>query len=222
MEGAIRVVIVHPNRLLREGLAYALSQQQRISAITTCAEITEVLHEFDRLSPDVVVMTLSLPGRDVLKEVRQIREASVTTRILMMGLSEFASDVLACIEAGVAGYLLQEASLEELVQSIRAVAMGEAFCSPRIAGLLFSRLAERAQDRERHQHSGMIHLTRRELEVVALIERGLSNKEIAVHMQIELQTVKNHVHNILEKLQLGSRREAARYARDQGLLESVY
>jgi DNA-binding NarL/FixJ family response regulator len=99
--------------------------------------------------------------------------------------------------------------------------MGEAFCSPRIAGLLFSRLAERARERERRQQPGMMHLTRREIEVVALIEKGLSNKEIAVHMRIELQTVKNHVHNILEKLQLGSRREAARYARDQGLLERV-
>ncbi len=106
MEGAIRIVIIHPNRLLREGLAYVLSQRQGMCAVATYAEIAEVLDEFDRLSPDVVVMALSLPGRDVLKEVRQFRAASPTTKILMMGLSEFASDVLACIEAGVAGYLL--------------------------------------------------------------------------------------------------------------------
>jgi DNA-binding NarL/FixJ family response regulator len=205
---------------LREGLAYALSQQQGISVVAACAT-TEVLNEFDRLPPDVAIMTLSLQGRDMLKEARHFQEASPTTKVLMLGLSELESDVLACIEAGVAGYLLQEASLEELVQSIRAVAMGEAFCSPRIAGLLFYRLAERAREREQRQPPGIIHLTRREIEVVALIEKGLSNKEIAVRMQIELQTVKNHVHNILERLQLSSRREAARYAREQGLLERV-
>jgi two-component system NarL family response regulator len=221
MERAMRVVLIHPNRLLREGLAYALSQQQGISVVAACAT-TEVLDEFNRLSPDIVIMTLSLPGRDILQEVRHFRAASPTTKILMIGLSELESDVLACIEAGVAGYLLHEASLEELVQNIRAVAIGEAFCSPRITGLLFHQLAERAREREQRQSLGIMHLTRREIEVVALLEKGLSNKEIAAHMQIELQTVKNHVHNILEKLQLRSRREAARYAREQGLLEHVY
>ena len=104
------------------------------------------------------------------------------------------------------------------MHSIRAVAGGEAFCSPKVTGLLFTRLAESARERERLQALGLTYLTRREREIIALIEEGLSNKEIAVRLQIEIQTVKNHVHNVLDKLQITSRREAAQYVRAQGLV----
>ncbi len=138
----------------------------------------------------------------------------------MIGLSESESDVIACIEAGAAGYLPQEASLEYLQQSIRAVAAGEAICSPKVAAQLFSRVAEAADVRELR---GMLsNLTRREVEIIPLLEERLSNKEIAVQLQIEVQTVKNHIHNILEKLQLDGRREVARYAREWGLLPTIH
>ena len=125
---------------------------------------------------------------------------------------------MACIEAGVAGYVSQDVSLEDLVKHIRMVAVGETFCSPKVAGLLFSRVAESARERHRLLALSSGHLTRREQDVVALIEEGLSNKEIAVRLNIETATVKNHIHNILERLQLDNRQAAARYARERGLL----
>jgi DNA-binding NarL/FixJ family response regulator len=171
-----------------------------------------------RLCPDVIIMDLALLGRDGLEEIRQLRETFSEVKILIMGLTEQESDILACIEAGAAGYLSQEASLEDLLKNIRAVAAGEALCAPKMVGFLFARIAEDARERERLQALGLTQLTCREREIVTLIEEGLSNKEIAVRLQIELQTVKNHVHNILEKLQLDNRREAAQHARKQGLL----
>jgi two-component system nitrate/nitrite response regulator NarL len=218
MGEAIRVVIIHRQRLWREGLTFVLSQQQNITVVGSVAKASEILEEIEGLRPEVMLMDFSLPERDGLGEVRLIRKTCPGVKILMIGLPELESDILACIEAGAAGYLPQEASLAELLNNIQAVAAGEAFCSPRVAGFLFSRIAEGARARERLQALGLVHLTQREREIVALIEEGLSNKEIAVRLRVELQTVKNHVHNVLEKLQLHSRREVAQYAREQGLL----
>ncbi len=218
MEGVIRVVIIHRNRLFREALAFVLAEQQRMSVVRTVSEVDEILAELDRLRPDVIALDVYLPGREGLEEARWIRGVLPESKILLMGLTELESDVLACIEAGAAGYLPQEASLEDLLNNIHAVPTGEALCSPKVAGLIFSRMAKGACERELRQVLGLPSLTRRELEIIALIEEGLSNKEIAVRLQIEIPTVKNHIHNILDKLQLDGRREAARYARERGLL----
>jgi two-component system nitrate/nitrite response regulator NarL len=217
MGEAIRVVIIHRKRLLREGLTFALSQQPNIIVVGSVAKASEILGDLDGLRPKVILIDFSLPERDGLGEARLIRKASSGVQILMMGLTELESDVLACIEAGAVGYLPQEASLADLLNNIQAVAAGEAFCSPRVAGFLFSWIAEGIRARERLQTLGLVHLTHREREIVALIEEGLSNKDIAVRLRIELQTVKNHVHNVLEKFQFHSRREVAQYAREQGL-----
>lgn len=218
MENAIRVAVIHRNRLFREGLAIVLSQQPDITVVSCMDEAGEVIVEIGRLSPDIILLDFSQQGRDSLKEIHQLREASPGSKLVLMGLTASESDVLACIEAGAAGLLLREASLKELVQNIRAVVAGEALCSPRIVTFLFSQIAEGAHARKRVQLLGLPHLTSRERQILALIEERYSNKEIAVRLQIELQTVKNHVHNILEKLQLHSRREAAGYAKERGLL----
>ncbi|MFQ5917557.1 MAG: LuxR C-terminal-related transcriptional regulator [Candidatus Binatia bacterium] len=221
MEGMIRVLLIHRNRLFREALTFVLAEQQNMSVIRTVAESGEVLEELERLRPDVIVLDLCLPGREGLGEARRITEAFPEAKILMMGLTELEVDVLACIEGGAAGYLSQDASLEDLLNNIHAVAAGEALSSPKVTGLLVSWVAASSHEKERLRSLGLGRLTRRELEVIPLIEEGLSNKEIAVRLQIEVQTVKNHVHNILEKLQLNRRREIARYARERGLVSSL-
>jgi len=222
MQNAIRVAIIHRNRLFREGLAFVLSQQRGLTVVTCTDGARDVLAEIGKLCPDVIILDFSQQGRDGLKEARQLREASPESKLLLMGLTESEADVLACIEAGAAGLLEREASLDELLQNIRAMVAGEATCSPKIIALLFSQIAEEAHARTRVQHPGLPHLTSRERQILSLIEERCSNKEIAVRLHIEIQTVKNHVHNILEKLQLHSRREAASYARERGMLGRVH
>ncbi|MFQ5847556.1 MAG: LuxR C-terminal-related transcriptional regulator [Candidatus Methylomirabilales bacterium] len=218
MQDAIRVLIIHRNRLFREGLAFVLTQQPTTSTIYAVSEAARVLKDLETLRPDVILLDLCLPGREGLGEARVIRGVFPEAKILMIGLTELQSDVLDCIEAGASGYLPQEASLEDLLNNVQAVASGEALCPPKVTGLLFSRIAEAGRERELRQVLGLPSLTRRELEIVALIEEGLSNKEIAVRLDIEVQTVKNHINKILDKLQLDGRKEAARYARERGLL----
>lgn len=221
MERPIRVLIIHRNRLFREGLAFVLAQQQNITVVGSFPGAGEVVGELGRLTPDVILLDLCLPGREGLGAARWIHTDCPEANILMMGLTELQSDVLACIEAGAAGYLPQEASLEDLLNNIHAIVAGEAVCSPKVAGVLISRVAKAGRERELRQVLGLPNLTRRELEIIALIEEGLRNKEIAVRLRIEVPTVKNHIHKILDKLQLDGRREAARFARERGLLVSA-
>lgn len=202
-------------------MAIVLGQQPNVTVVSTVAYASEVLDELNLLRPTIVILDLCLPEREGLAEARQIRRSYSEAKILMMGLTDLESDVLASIEAGAAGYLPREASLEDLRRSIQAVAAGEALVSPKVAAVLFSRVADAANERELRRALGLPSLTRRELEIVALIEEGLSNKEIAVRLQIELPTVKNHIHKILDKLQLDGRREAARFARERGLIVSA-
>ena len=221
MEQPIRVLIIHRNRLFREGLAFVLAHQQDITVGGSEAEVGQILGELERLRPDVILIDLGIPGREGLGEAHQIRGVYPRAKILMMGVSELECDVLACAEAGVTGCLPKEASLEDLLNHIQAAAAGEALCSPKVTGLLLSRVAEAGREKQLLQVLGLPNLTRRELEIIALIEEGLSNKEIAIRLQIEIPTVKNHIHKILDKLQLDGRRDAARFARERGLLVSA-
>jgi DNA-binding NarL/FixJ family response regulator len=211
MDGRLRIAIIHSNRLAREGLALLLSQQQDLSVVITIAELDHLLGETEELYLDVILMAPSRPGQDSSGVTRQLHDAFPKAKILIMGFTGQGADVLACIEAGAVGYLPREASLEDLLNNIRAVVSGEALFLPKIAGCLFSRLEERARRWERLWDPNLSQLTRREREIVALIGEGLSNKEIAVRLGIEVPTVKNHVHNILGKLQLATRREVAYY-----------
>ena len=215
----IRVLIIQPNHLFRDTLAfYVRSQEQTLSVVASAAEAGEILDSLCSLQPDVILIEFRLPGREGLNEARLLRRDFAQARILMTGVTELDSDVMACIEAGASGCLLKDASLEDLHRNIQAVAAGDALISPKMAGHLFSRVRESAEERERLRGFDLVRLTHREREIIPLIEKGLSNKEIAVCLSIEVQTVKNHVHNILEKLQLDGRREAARYAVENGLL----
>lgn len=217
----IRVIILHRNRLFRESLALILDQQKAISVVRAAAGFEWTDEEPTSLQPDLFLLDFGVPGRGGLEDGRRIRAISSEFKILMIGVPDSEVDVLACIEVGGAsGYLHQNASVEDLVSNVRAVAAGEALCSPRIASLAFSRVSALARQTLEPRDDKLAHLTRRELEIIALIEGGLSNKEIATRLHIEVQTVKNHVHNILDKLQLNGRREAARYAKEKGLAAS--
>ena len=219
-EDVIRVLIIHRSRLIREGFAFVLAHQESMSVIGSVTGVGEVVGDLERVRPDVILLDLYLPDRGGLRDAKWIREVLPGGKILMTGLSELESDVLACFEAGAAGYLPQEASLVELLKNIQAVAAGEVLCSPKVTALLVSRITEASRERELRRVRGLPNLTRRELEIIALVEEGLSNKEIAVRLVIEIPTVKTHIHNVLEKLQLDGRREAAQYVRERGLLRS--
>jgi two-component system nitrate/nitrite response regulator NarL len=195
-------------RIYREGLADVLAQQQSISVVGVAARISELTPLLKAAAVDIVLFDLT--ADDGLAAL-QLLSSYVQLKVVVLGLSEEESHIVACARAGIAGYVTLEATVEELTQRIREAAVGEFSCPPRVAATLLRSLAlSRVADDTR---TSAARLTPRESEIVQLIERGMSNKEIARHLTIQLATVKNHVHNILEKLAVGGRAEAVRAVR---------
>jgi DNA-binding NarL/FixJ family response regulator len=173
-----------------------------------------VLARLDVLKPEVVLLDMSQP--EAIPVARAIANAAPDAKVVALGLPESEQEVIACAEAGVAGFLAAESSLEDTLATIASAVVGEMLCTPRMAAVLVRRVATLAAARDPRR--GDAQLTARELEIVDLIDRGLSNKEIAQQLHIEVATVKNHVHNVLEKLGVRRRSEAAATLRSQGTL----
>jgi len=215
MKKSIRVFIADDNRLLREGLSSMLAESDDISIVGMAATGSQALDQIKKHIPDVALIDIGMPDKDGLDVTQALHNDLPSVKVIILGMPDLTDEIMACIEAGAAGYILKESSFEYLVESIRSVYRGESFCSPRMAASLFSRVAELAGERI---PESSVKLTAREVEVINKIADGLSNKEIAAQLYIEEQTVKNHVHNILDKLQLHNRLEAVQYARERKLL----
>lgn len=162
--------------------------------------------------PDVVLVDVATSGG--LSTLRDLSAAAPEARLVAIGVRDVDHDVLTCIEAGAIGYVLRDATLEELVDAVRCAARNEPIASPHVVATLMRRVAALSAG---GKHGSVADLTSRELEVIELIEQGLSNKEIAAQLSIAVTTVKNHVHSILEKLKVQRRGEAASLVRNGGL-----
>jgi len=219
MNEPIRVFIVDDNRLLREGLASMLAEQADIAVIGAAASGRKALEQIRELHPQVALIDIGMPGKDGIEVTQELRRDLPAVKVVILGMVDLADEIMACIEAGAAGYVLKEASFDALAETIRSVHRGESFVSPQMAASLFSRIAELAGERVLKVPRSSVKLTARELEIINEIAAGLPNKEIAKRLAIEAQTVKNHIHNILDKLQLHNRLEAVEYARDRKLLK---
>jgi DNA-binding NarL/FixJ family response regulator len=215
MKKRIRIFIADDNRLLREGLASMLAEIDDITVVGMASSGSQALDQIKKLLPEVALVDIGMPDKDGLDVTQTLHENFPAIKVIILGMPDLTDEIMACIEAGAAGYVIKEASFEYLVESIRSVQRGESFCSPRMAASLFSRIAELAGERI---PESSVKLTAREVEIINKIADGLSNKEIAAQLYIEEQTVKNHVHNILDKLQLHNRLEAVQYARERKLL----
>ena len=211
MSAGRRVFIVAGIRLFREGLASALERDYGFTVAGTAASADEAAAAMQDGAPDVVLLDTLMA--DAAGAIRAIRAARAEAKVVALGVPDEDERVITWAEAGVASYLPREASLDELAAALDSLARGEATCSPRIAAELLRRVAALAANRP--PTGADAALTTREREIVALIDQGLSNKEIARRLVIEIATVKNHVHNILEKLRVGSRGEAAALVRVQ-------
>jgi two-component system, NarL family, nitrate/nitrite response regulator NarL len=201
----LHVLIVDDVRLYLEGLAAILQAQSQIERVEIAADLTTALQHIVISSPDVVLLNTAMTGStDVL---RTITETAQETPVIALGVSESEDEVIAWAEAGIKGYLFRAESLTHLIAAIQSVAHGETLCPPRITATLLRRIASLASQPRAGVEAD--RLTPRERQILALIDEGLSNKEISRRLTIEVRTVKNHVHNILEKLQVQRRGQAA-------------
>jgi two-component system, NarL family, nitrate/nitrite response regulator NarL len=206
----IFVLILGPVRVYRESLAAALERDGRVHVIGAAASPEQAKRRLRELGPDVVLVdTTTLEGIGAAKELAMTESA---VKLIALAAPEEDSDVIACAEAGVSGFVAREGTLDDIVTAAEAVLQGETACPPRVAAALLRRVAASARERELERpQPHRTPLTLRERQIITLIDEGLSNKEIAGRLCIEVGTVKNHVHNILEKL--GARRRTEAVAR---------
>jgi DNA-binding NarL/FixJ family response regulator len=216
-EGASpRVLLVDDHDLFRTGLRNLL-EEQGVQIVGEAGTGTEAIRYVRELAPDVVVMDLNMPGISGVEATRQITSIAPLTRIVVLTISDQDSDVMDAILAGACGYLLKDASIQELMRGINAAAIGESLISPHIAGKVLQRVRA-ATPSQIDADTIRSELSDREIEVLKLIANGKDNALIAAELHISPKTVKNHISNILMKLQIENRIQAAVYAVRSGIV----
>ena len=215
----IRVLVVDDHALFRRGLQMVLEQEPDIEVVGEASDGSEAVEQAADTLPDIVLMDVRMPKRGGIDACTAIHEIVPSAKIIMLTISDEEADLYDAIKAGAMGYLLKEISIEEVASAIRAVHGGQSLISPSMASKLLTEFASMIKRSDDRQQVPTPRLTDREMEVLKLVARGLNNRDIAKELFISENTVKNHIRNILEKLQLHSRMEAVVYAVREKLLE---
>ncbi|MGI6037030.1 MAG: response regulator [Limnochordia bacterium] len=214
---SIKVLIADDHELIRQGLEKILNLETHIKVVGQAADGQEVLDLVEQLEPDVVLMDINMPVLNGLEATERLRESFPHVQIIVLTIHDDEDYLHSLIKAGARGYLLKDAPTEKIVEAIEQVAQGEAFLPSTLMTKLFDRV-QRPQGGRQDQE--MAHeLTPREQEVLACVAQGMKNGEIAAHLFISEKTVKNHISNILHKLQVADRTQAALYALRVGLVK---
>ena len=214
MEDTVRVLISDDHPLFREGMRGRLDRVADVAVVGEAASGDEAVELAHKLEPDVILMDIKMPGLNGIEATREIQRANPQIGILVLTMFEDDDSVFAAMRAGAKGYLLKDSGGEGVVHAIRAVASGEAVFGPGVAERIIGYFsAPRAAAPQR----AFPELTEREDEVLSLVAQGKSNREIARQLFVSLKTVRNHVSNILLKLQVADRAQAVIRARDAGM-----
>lgn len=212
----IRVLIIDDHTLFRSGIKLLLQRQEGFEVVGEAGDGLEGVKRAKQLKPDVVLLDLHMPGTSGLEAIPLLREEAPQTEVIMLTVSEDAEDLLDALRAGARGYLLKNIETDFLLESIRRAAAGESVLSSQMAGRLADAL--RTVQKGVTGAVGLEKLSPREREIIILLARGGSNKEIARNLDLAESTVKIHVQGILRKLNLTSRVQAAVYAVEHGLV----
>jgi two-component system NarL family response regulator len=213
----IRVAVVDDQELFRRGLTMLLGVEDDIEVVGEASDGVAATELAATAVPDIILMDVRMPKRSGIEACVAIKDVAPTARIIMLTVSDEEADLYDAVKNGASGYLLKDSSIDEVAQAIRVVADGQSLISPSMAIKLLDEFKQ--MSRTDRQQVPTPRLTDRELEVLKLVAQGLNNREIAKRLFISENTVKNHVRNILEKLQLHSRMEAVMYAVREKLLD---
>jgi len=208
----IRVVVADDHPLFCQGVVHSLAHESDILVVGQAVSGEEALRLARDLLPDVLLLDIAMPGKGGLAAASEISVACPATQIVMLTVSEYQDDLLAAFKAGARGYVLKGVSARELANVVRTVALGEVYVSPALAGGI---LVEFTRGRPPDL---LAELTDREREILKLVAQGLTNREIGERLYLAEKTVKHYMTNVLQKLQVRSRVEAALLAQKQGLL----
>jgi two-component system NarL family response regulator len=217
----IRTMIVDDHALFRRGLEMVLEGEPDIDLVGEASDGAEAVEKAAESLPDIVLMDIRMPRSNGIEACRAMKEAAPSARIVILTISDEEEDLFEAIRAGASGYLLKDIPLDEVADTVRAVHGGQSLINPSMASKLLTEFAAlaRRDEEERAQEVPAPRLTEREMEVLKLVARGMNNRDIAKELFISENTVKNHVRNILEKLQIHSRMEAVMVAVREKLIE---
>jgi NarL family two-component system response regulator LiaR len=210
----IRVLVVDDHKVVREGMQFLLEQEPDIQVIGQCADGLEAVEAVVRLLPSVVLLDLLMPGLDGLNALRRIKAETPTTQVVILTSHTGEEHMFDAIKAGATSYLLKSAGAREVIDAVRAAALGQSLLDPSVA----ARVLEELRAPTPHAATPVNHLTPRETEVLTLVAKGRSNRAIGEQLFIGEETVKTHISNILAKLHLADRTQAAIYALRKGLV----
>lgn len=210
----ITVAIIEDNRLVREGMTEMLNDLPDVKVVLAATSLDTT--KLKDAKPRVVLLDVGLQDRNSLRLAETVRKELTESRVIVMDLLPVHEEIAEFVNAGVAGFILKDATFDDFVGTIRSVAQGGRVLPPRMTGTLFSQIARAAVRRGTDEALAEVRMTQREREVVGLIATGMSNKEIAARLSIATDTVKSHVRNIMDKLALHSRLQIAAYAHGQG------
>ncbi len=214
----IRVMVVDDQELFRRGLTMLVSAEDDIAVVGEAADGAEAAALAEMIVPDVILMDVRMPKQSGIEACLAVKQVAPSAKIIMLTMSDDEADLYDAVKNGASGYLLKDASIDEVAQAIRLVAGGQSLITPSMAVKLLEEFKAISRAGARADSTSP-KLTGRELEVLNLVAHGLNNREIAKELFISENTVKNHVRNILEKLQLHSRMEAVMYAVREKLLD---
>lgn len=214
----IRILLVDDHDLFREGLAGIINAQADMKIIGEASDGLEALVKAQELKPNLILMDVQMPGIDGLEATRRIKQVLPDTAIVMLTVRDDNERLFESIKNGVQGYLLKTINSREMLELLRGVVEGEAAISPSMAGKVLGEFRRMSRLIPLDDGLEIETLTHREREVIDLAAQGLTDKEIAERLTISLHTVKSHMRNVLSKLQVNTRHEAARLARHKGLV----
>ena len=196
-------------------------REQRDIKVVASSGNGDAMNAAKTLKPHVVLLDVGLRTHNSLRMVATFKRNAPEVKVIIMDLAPVQADLMDYVKAGVSGFVLKDATFDDFIKTIRSVARGAKVLPPLLTGSLFTQIVEHATLREKHNPFKSVKMTKREREVVELIAEGLSNKEIATRLSLATDTVKSHVHNILEKLALHTRLEIANFAHTSGDLDSL-
>jgi DNA-binding NarL/FixJ family response regulator len=214
----IRLLLIEDNRLLRDGIARMLKSHKDIKIVAASGNGETGILKIHELKPNVILLDLGLRTQSSLQVVERVKKEFPKARVVVMDLTPAEGDILQFVKAGAAGFILKDATVDDFLSTIRAVAEGRKVLPPVLSESLFSQIVQNALSGGRASLTKAIRMTKREHEVIRLISDGMSNKEIAMQLHVATYTIKSHVHNIMEKLALHTRLEVANYANTDGTL----
>lgn len=222
MKKKIRILLIEDNRLLRDGLTAMLKKQKDMQVVATVGNGENVLTIMQKYKPEVLLLDLGLRNRSSLNLVKLVKKNFSASKIIVMDLIPLQADVLEFVQAGVSGFILKDATVNDFYKTIRSVAEGSKVLPDNLTGSLFSQIVENAVNGStKTSILGSVRMTKREKQVIELISDGNTNKEIAQELHLSPYTIKSHVHNILEKLALSTRVQIAKYAHDSRKVKSA-